>query len=150
MTRTATARAPKRASPKTTAASRSRPDPVAILLPQLAAHEKYRGLVLDEQGEASHHLILVAVSDKGMTHGAALEWAKKLGADLAERNEGALLYANNADGAVDKERGPYWLKPQYAGTAEYAWYQYFSNGYQTIWHKSLKLRAVAGRRVPIR
>jgi len=116
---------------------------------ELAKGEKWRGIVLDKQGKPSHHLILLPARFKGSgDHAAVLAWAEKIGADLPTKPEGALLYAANADGAIEK--GVYWLKDTYAGDAECAWYQYFLSGNQYDWLKSDKFRGVAVRRVPIR
>ena len=116
---------------------------------ELAKGEKWRGIALDAKGKPSHHVILLPARFKGKgDHAAVLKWAENAGGDLPDRIDGALLYAANADGAI--ERDLYWLKDTCAGHPEYAWYQYFSNGSQYYWHKSLKFRAVAVRRVPIR
>lgn len=42
----------------------------------------------------------------------------------------------------------YWTSTQYAGYAEYAWGQYFSDGFQNTYPKDTKLRARAVRRAP--
>jgi hypothetical protein len=43
----------------------------------------------------------------------------------------------------------YWSSTQHAAFDDYAWYQYFGNGYQSLTSKSASLRARAVRRLPI-
>lgn len=79
---------------------------------------------------------------------AAVDWAKAYTADghtdfhLAERLEGALLYANDA---AMRGTGWTWLGTEYGGSS--AWFQDFSYGFQDGHHKSYEGRAVAVRRL---
>ena len=47
------------------------------------------------------------------------------------------------------KRDWYWSSTQYAPDPSFAWYQYFSNGYQYYYHKGYAYRARAVRRVLI-
>lgn len=120
---------------------------VTITIPKLAKGEKYRGIVLDANGKLSHHVVLLPGVLKGATHQAATDWAKKQGGELPDRADGALLYANNSDGAIEKVW--HWLAPQFAGSSDYAWCQYFDNGDQGAWRKGYAGHAVAVRKVSI-
>jgi hypothetical protein len=64
----------------------------------------------------------------------------------AIRGELALCF-HNVPGLFKKEW--YWSSTPVAGPASYAWYQLFLNGLQYYYHKGLKLRARAVRRVKI-
>ena len=119
-----------------------------ITLPALAPGEKYRGIVLGADGKPDHHVVLLSCRLASGTHEEALDWAKKLGGVLPDRADGALLYANNADGAV--ENVWYWLEPLLAGYPGCAWCQGFSNGSQFWDSRDSHCRAVAVRRIPIR
>jgi hypothetical protein len=52
-------------------------------------------------------------------------------------------------GAEAFEDEAYWSSTQHAANADYAWYQYFDNGYQFSLNKSASLRARAVRRLII-
>lgn len=61
----------------------------------LAAGERYAGLVLDADGAPSHHLVLLPGAAQDVTWQAAKAWADKTGGgELPTRQEQALLYAN--------------------------------------------------------
>jgi hypothetical protein len=110
---------------------------------ELQPGERYAGLLLDEQGEPSAHLILMAGEAEDVTWQAALDWAAEIGGELPTRQEQSLLFAN-----LKSEFQPlaYWSNTQYSGYN--AWCQYFDYGLQTNL-KSAELRARAVRRLSV-
>lgn len=138
------ATATKKRAPKTTAATL----PASITLPELKAGEKWRGIALNAEGLPSHHVILLPGRLKSKTHQESLDWAKERGGHLPDRIDGALLYANNADEAIE-EKEWHWLEPLPAGHPDSAWVQGFDDGNQNWSHRSYHCPAVAVRRVPI-
>ena len=116
-------------------------------------HADYRGGkfmgVMGAGGECPDHDYLlvdlgwVAAKD----HAAALALAQERGGDLADRREGRLLDANRRPGQPTS--GAFWLKPQSAGNADYAWCQHFNNGDQYYYLKDRELLARVVLRVPI-
>ncbi|TAK45296.1 MAG: DUF1566 domain-containing protein [Betaproteobacteria bacterium] len=115
-----------------------------MTLPDLAKGETYAGILLKD-GKPAHHLVLLPGGTTA-TWKDAIAWAKKQGGELPTRKEQALLFANAAD---EFEPRWYWSSKEYAGTADYAWVQGFSFGYQCDVHKSYGCRARAVRRVAI-
>lgn len=115
-----------------------------IALPDLAEGEQYAGIVIDEDGHPTHHLILLPQQpETRLTWDAAMEWAKGIGAELPTRQEQALLYAN-LKRAFD--RAWYWSSEQHAGDASLAWLQYFGGGIQLSNDKGYQGRVRAVRR----
>ncbi|HKO88316.1 MAG TPA: hypothetical protein VJU83_07325, partial [Burkholderiales bacterium] len=105
-----------------------------FLQDNLKAGEEYAGLILgQEKGEPDYHLVLLPGEFKG-THAEAAKWAKKQGGELPNRREGALLYANAHD--KFKTDDAYWTSETHEAYADFTWGQWFSNGFQDIWHKS--------------
>jgi len=121
---------------------------VSITLPELKKGETYRGILLDKKGKPDYHLVLLPGQRDNFTHAEATKWAKDQGGELPTRREGALLYAQNVDGAFEERW--YWLAEQDASDPSYAWMQDFYDGGQYYFHTSFKDRARAVRRVPIR
>ena len=112
---------------------------------EMRTGERYAGLVLDADGLASHHLILLPgeAEDIGWTDAKA--WAEKAGGELPTRQEQALLYAN-----LKSEFQPrwYWSGQEHESDSSFAWNQSFLNGYQDYDAKSFEARARAVRRFP--
>ena len=108
--------------------------------------EHYAGIILGKDGEASHHLILLADQAEGLTRDKAKEWAVKAGGVLPTRREQALLYANLKE---QFQNAWYWSSEQYASNSDCAWCQYFGDGGQDSNGKSAELRARAVRRLKI-
>jgi hypothetical protein len=105
----------------------------------------YAGITTSKTGEV-YALVLLADKPAGeLNWKDAQAWAKKLGADVPNRVESAMLFANLPD-AFQKEW--HWTSEQ-ASDAAYAWYQLFNNGYQTTLHKSYEGRVRAVRRLPL-
>lgn len=108
--------------------------------------EIYAGIVLGQNGEGDHHLILLPAKTEPLTWDKAVNWAKSVGGTLPTRQEQAILYGN-----LKHEFEPrwYWSCEQHANDSGCAWMQYFSNGGQGSSLKSYEGRARAVRRVPI-
>lgn len=129
----------------TKTASRKKPQAAALAAPEhlkLAEGEIYRGATLHEGKLA--HLIELPGEFTG-THAEATKWAKEQGGELPSRIDGIVLF----DGKCGWASAWYWLAPQRAVGADYAWFQLFSNGYQYWFGVSDRGRARAVRRVPI-
>jgi len=118
------------------------PEVTTITLPELANGEVYAGIIL-ENGKPSHHLILLPGEAERVTWSQAKEWATKQGGELPSRREQSLLFANAKD-----EFNPewYWSAEHPSVSSVYAWFQFFTNGYQTWGHKRSNYRARAVRR----
>lgn len=110
----------------------------------LAPGEEYAGLAMVD-GKPSHHLILLP-GDVSKKWGAAKGWAKEQGGDLPTSSEQSLLFAH-LKGSFKQDW--YWSSEPYADVADYAWGQYFTNGYQDGSSVSGNFRARAVRRVSI-
>jgi hypothetical protein len=108
--------------------------------------EHYAGLVLGKTGMPSHHLVLLSGEVESITWAKAKEWAKGAGGDLPSRQEQALLYANLKEQFKSEW---YWSGEEHASASGYAWYQYFTDGYQYDYPETTKLRARAVRRLVI-
>lgn len=94
---------------------------------ELADGEIYAGLILNDDGTPSHHLVLLPGDHEDTTWQAAVDWAKSLGGELPSRREQSLLFAN---GKQHFERDWYWSGELYASEPRYAWYQFFDRGNQ--------------------
>jgi hypothetical protein len=92
---------------------------LSITLPALEDGEKYAGLILNEDGSPSHHVVLLD-GDTSLTWKKAVEWAKKQGGELPTRREQSLLFANCG---AEFKRDWYWSGEQRAEDADYAWGQ---------------------------
>jgi len=112
---------------------------------ELRPGELYAGLLLDDDGKPSHHLVLLPARAEDVSWDAAVEFAKQAGGELPTRREQSLLYANLKDQFAPAW---YWSGEQHEGDGSYAWGQYFDYGGQVITHKSYEGRAVAVRRLP--
>ena len=109
--------------------------------------EHYAGIILGKEPGTSHHLILLPHEPEDeMNWTNALKWATSVGGELPTRREHSLLFANLKD--QFKPTG-YWSSEQPAENADYAWMQYFNNGYQSYYRKDNEWRARAVRRLII-
>jgi hypothetical protein len=113
---------------------------------ELAADELYAGLILNDDGTHSHHLVLLPGDHEDTTWQAAVDWAKSINGELPTRREQSLLFANCKQHFQEYW---YWSGEAYASDARYAWYQTFSNGFQDSLHTFRQLRARAVRRLII-
>lgn len=111
---------------------------------ELQPGERYAGLVLDADGLASHHLVLLPGEAENITWPNAKDWATKAGGVLPTRQEQALLYAN-----LKAEFQPrwHWSAEEHESNGSGAWGQNFNYGNQDINGKSYEGRARAVRRV---
>ena len=127
---------------------KTQPKPIQYGIPavviNLAPGERYAGLVLNDDGTASHHLVLLPGDEVGLTWPAAKARAIEQGGQLPSRREQALLYANLPG---EFEATWYWSSTVYSEAS--AWYQYFGHGGQVYGHQSNELRARAVRRLTV-
>jgi len=112
----------------------------------LAEGEQYAGLILNDDGTPSHHLVLLPEDHDDMPWQAAVDWAKSIGGELPTRREQSLLFANCKQ---HFKHDWYWSSELYASDASYAWGQIFDDGSQLSYRIDLQCRAVAVRRLPI-
>lgn len=117
-----------------------------LAVPELKPSEGYAGILLDKSGKPTAHLIEIAVRGQDGTHEEQTAWAKSVGGELPDLQEGALLYANRKHA---HESRYYWTRELHAGNADYAWVQTFGNGGQDNVHKGNRYLACAVRRAPI-
>jgi hypothetical protein len=109
--------------------------------------EHYAGIIIGQDGEPSHHVILMAGQPTdGLNWQAATDWAKRIDGELPTRREQALLYANCKE---QFEGAWYWSSEQHAADSDYAWCQHVGYGGQDYYDKSAELRARAVRRLTI-
>jgi hypothetical protein len=109
--------------------------------------EMYAGLILGQNGEPDHHLVLLPGRDnKTLTWDQAVKAAKEAGGELPTRREQRLLFINLKDQFKPEW---YWSGEQHAAYPSLAWTQDFSYGYQDVYLKSYEGRARAVRRVAI-
>jgi hypothetical protein len=95
--------------------------------------------------DGTHHAV-VLLPDQGtdLTWKKAMNWAKKLDAELPTRPVAALLFAN-----VKAKLQPRWHWTSEAYDASFAWLCYFGYGYQITYRKSYEGSAVAVRLIPL-
>jgi len=110
---------------------------------ELQPGERYAGLVLDAEGHASHHLVLLPGQAESVSWTAAKDWADSAGGELPTRQEQSLLFAN-----LKSEFKPrwYWSAEEYEDDSSYAWIQGFGGGGQVSGIKSFEGHARAVRR----
>ena len=110
---------------------------------ELRTGERYAGAVLNEDGSAKHHLVLLpARPTERMTWADAGTWAKESGGELPTRQEAALLFANCKPHLTADW---HWTSEGHEN-ASYAWNCSFFSGSQSTSHKSYEGLAVAVRR----
>ena len=110
---------------------------------QLMPGEEYAGIVLDENSQPHHHLILLPAEADAIKWGDAKRWALDNGGELPNRQEQALLYANLKRCF---QSAWYWSCEQHASVSGCAWCQGFCSGTQDYYDISSELRARAVRR----
>ena len=132
----------------TTTVQATKTQPKLLIVPEasieLQPGERYAGVLLDDVGLVSHHLVLLPGDAAKITWPDACTWAAKAGGELPTRREQSLLFAN-----LKGEFQPrwYWSGEAYEHDGSYAWDQVFSGGSQGYDHKSYEGRARAVRRV---
>jgi hypothetical protein len=110
---------------------------------ELAEGEIYAGLILNDDGTPSHHLVLLP-GETEATWADAKAWAAKAGGELPTRREQSLLFANAKVGF--KARW-YWSAEKHE-SGSFAWFQSFGNGGQDTTHVDGINCARAVRRFP--
>jgi hypothetical protein len=111
---------------------------------ELRPGEHYAGLLLDDDGEPSHHLVLLPGQTKAPWD-KARDWAASIGGELPTLREQSLLFANLK---AEFEGDWYWSGQAYENDGSSAWFQNFYYGYQNYYRKSYEGRARAVRRFP--
>lgn len=107
----------------------------------LAPGERYAGLLLDERGKPSHHLVLLPGDVEDVTWDAAKSAANQAAGDLPSRREQSLLFANLKS---EFKAAWYWSSEQ--SSEDYAFSQDFSYGSQLNFNKEFEGRARVVRR----
>lgn len=95
------------------------------------------------------HVAVVLLPERPAQHLSwqdAIAWAEGIGAQLPDRQEQALLFANCRD-ALPEEWC--WSRQEDEEEASYAWFCLFNYGYQNITLKSFEGSAVAVRLIPL-
>ncbi|MGJ7500111.1 DUF1566 domain-containing protein [Variovorax sp. ZT5P49] len=108
----------------------------------LAPGERYAGLLLDEEGKPSHHLVLLPGEFEDVSWDAAKSAAEKVGGELPSRREQSLLFANLKS---EFKAAWYWSSEQ-ASSGD-AWRQHFGYGYQDDYYEEFEGRARLVRRL---
>ena len=117
-----------------------------ITIPSTGNGELWAGIVLNEDGTPSHHVILMPGEAARIGWNKAIEWAKEIGGELPTRREQSLLFAN----LKSQFKGEwYWSGEQHAARSYSAWSQIFDDGGQDYSGKSFEARARAVRRLVI-
>ena len=114
----------------------------SIPKPSLNEGEVHAFSVIKSDGTIEHVILLPGDNDSA-SWDEQMTWAKSIGGDLPDRSELALLYKNLPDQFKDDW---YWSNTQHSGDSDYAWYQGFNYGSQSLSHKTTELRARAVRR----
>ena len=112
--------------------------------PKLNPGEHWAGIIIDDDGKPSYHLIGLPGEIENATWDEAVEWAKSVGGELPSRRE---LAWERVNAALHFKPDWYWSGEQHAD-ARVACYQFFINGLQGYDRKDIKLRARAVRRIP--
>ena len=113
---------------------------------ELGQGERYAGLVLNDQGKPSHHLVLLPGDAEDLTWEQAQAWAAEQGGELPTRAEQSLLFANLKG---EFQGAYYWSGQAHETNSSWAWYQYFYYGGQSTNRKDDEFRARAVRRLVI-
>jgi hypothetical protein len=105
----------------------------------------YAGITTGKDGVPYALILLDDKPAERLTWRKAVNWAKKLDAELPTRPEGALLFANLKDSF---EPAAHWTSERL--DSSWAWFQYFTHGHQhDVILQDDELRARAVRRLPI-
>jgi hypothetical protein len=107
--------------------------------------ERYAGIILGKDGEASYHLILLPGDAGSLTWEEAKEWAGENMGDLPTRREQSLLYAN----LQEQFQNEWYWSCEESPEEGYAWSQRFSDGIHYHGRTYYHLRARAVRRLPL-
>jgi hypothetical protein len=112
----------------------------------LAADEIYAGLILNDDGTPSHHLVLLPGDNDEADWEASKAWAASINGELPTRREQSLLFANCKQ---HFKADWYWSGEAHASDARCAWFQTFYGGNQGDGRIYDQCRARAVRRLII-
>ena len=104
----------------------------------------YAGITTGTDGAPYALILLDDKPAERLTWRKAINWAKKLDAELPTRPEGAMLFANLKDSF---EPAAHWTSESL--DSAWAWFQHFYYGTQYDGRQNYELRARAVRRLPI-
>ncbi|QGZ66316.1 DUF1566 domain-containing protein [Paraburkholderia acidisoli] len=114
---------------------------------KLEAGEHYAGIILGDDGQPLHHLILLPGDVDEKSWSDAKSWAAEQGGELPTRREQSLLFANLKQCFESRY---YWSAEERESDSAYAWCQDFDDGFQYDGHKaSSGCRARAVRRIAV-
>lgn len=111
---------------------------------ELRPGERYAGLILDDDGTPSHHVILLPGNAESLSWENAKVWAAKAGGKLPSRREQSLLFANLKN---EFQGAWYWSGELYSESS--AWHQNFRYGGQSYDAKGYEARARAVRLIQL-
>lgn len=117
---------------------------VSVPAPKPNPGELWLGAVIT--GKKMEHIYLLPGDNDGASWQEQMDWAKSIGGDLPNRVEQAMLYAHMKEQFKEEA---YWSNEKHVSDSDYAWFQLFTDGYQTSYIKYDKLRARAVRRSEI-
>lgn len=120
--------------------------PINIGFPQLKDGEKWVGIIMSANGNKKEHVILMPGEKEDINWNDANKWAESIGGELPDRVESALLFNCLKD---EFQEEAYWTRETNISNSEWAWCQYFKDGYQNSHHEYSKLRARAVRRISV-
>lgn len=120
--------------------------PITINFPALNEGEKFIGVIISADGSKRELLILLPGDSDAASWQEQMDWAASIGGVLPDRVESALLFATMK---VEFKSTWYWLREQHAYYSDCAWYQLFTDGYQSYQGKSASGRARAVRKLTI-
>jgi len=113
---------------------------------ELRPGEHYAGLVLNDDGTPSHHLVLMAARPaQRMPWRQAKDWVLSINGAQPTQHEAVLIRVHCRNHI---EQGGYWVNES-DRDPDYAWVYYFTTGGQYCIRKSSEAHAVAVRRIPI-
>ena len=104
----------------------------------------YAGITTGKDGVTYALILLSDKPTERLTWRKAINWAKKIEAELPTRVDSALLFANLKDSF---EPEAHWTSESL--DSSWAWFQYFDDGIQVFNRKDREFRARAVRRLPI-
>jgi hypothetical protein len=112
----------------------------------------FAGARLSRDGAPNYHLIVGPEHEGHVDWRFATAWTAAL--SIADHQDFVLPNRSEGLSLFDRVRclfqpSAYWLGEQHAADSNYAWRQFFDNGNQYYWFKSIKLRARAVRRLII-
>jgi len=105
----------------------------------LPAGARLAGPIFKDDGSLDYYLILHAGEQSG-PHDDVKAYAASRNLKIPNRREGRLLQAALPEFCAE---GTMWLEDEHEDDSAYAWCQYYSDGFQNGYRKSVELRGVA-------